>query len=76
MPVTAQRSLAGPVAPVVLAVLLWWVPGDGDRAPDTGTDPGGLPAVALADLPPESGQALDLIDADGPYPTTRTTGYS
>ena len=71
---TAKRSWVGLVAAVVLAVLLWWVQGDGDPAPDAGTDPGGLPAVVLADLPPEVGQTLDLIDAGGPYPYDQDGG--
>ncbi|WP_246081801.1 ribonuclease domain-containing protein [Nocardioides litoris] len=34
-----------------------------------GTDPdSGLPLVALADLPPEAGETVDLIDAGGPFP--------
>ena len=69
---TGRRSWLGLVAAVVLAVLLWWVQGDGDPAPDT--DPGALPAVALADLPPEAGQTLDLIDAGGPYPYEQDDG--
>ena len=38
----------------------------GDRDPDSG-----LPYVAEADLPPEAGETLDLIDAGGPFPYDR-----
>lgn len=69
---TAKRSWVGLVVAVVLAVLLWWVQGNSD--PDTGTNPGRLPTVALADLPPEAGQTLDLIDAGGPYPYGQDDG--
>jgi ribonuclease T1 len=72
--VTAKRSWVGLLAAVVIAVLLWWTQGHGETAPDTGTDPGGLPAVALADLPPEASQTLDLIDAGGPYPYDQDDG--
>ena len=65
---TAKRSGVGLLAAVVIAVLLWWMQGDADRAPDTGTDLGGLPTVAVADLPAEASQTLVLIDAGGPYP--------
>ncbi len=72
---TAKRSWVGLVAAVVLAVPLWWVQGWVQGSdPDTGTDPGGLRAVALADLPPEAGQTLDLIDAGGPYPYDQDDG--
>jgi len=71
---TAKRSWLGLAAAVVLAVLLGWVQGTGDPAPDTGTDPGGLPVVALADLPPEAAQTVDLIDAGGPYPHEQDDG--
>lgn len=71
---TAKRSWLGLAAAVVLAVLLWWVQGTGDPAPDTSPDPGGLPVVALADLPPEAAQTLDLIDAGGPYPHDQDDG--
>lgn len=71
---TAKRSWLGLVAAVVLAVLLWWVQGDGDPAPDTGADPGGLPVVVVAELPPEAAQTVELIDAGGPYPYDRDGG--
>ncbi len=71
---TSTRSWLGLAAAVVVAVLLWWVQGTGDPAPDTATDPGGLPVVALADLPPEAAQTLDLIDAGGPYPYDQDDG--
>lgn len=31
-------------------------------------NPGGFPVVALADLPPEAAETVELIDAGGPYP--------
>jgi ribonuclease T1 len=73
---TAKRSWLGLAAAVVLAVLLWWVPGTADPAPDVdpGADGGGLPVVALADLPPEAAETVDLIDADGPYPYDQDDG--
>lgn len=71
---TAKRSWLGLAAAVVLAVLLWWVQGTGEPTPDTGADQGGLPVVALADLPPEAAQTLDLIDAGGPYPYEQDDG--
>ena len=71
---TAKRSWFGLAAAVVLAVLLWWVQGTADPAPDTGTDPSRLSVVALADLPPEAAQTIDLIDAGGPYPHDQDDG--
>ena len=41
-------------------------PEGGDRDPESG-----LPYVAEADLPPEAGETLDLIDAGGPFPYDR-----
>jgi len=71
---TSTRSWLSLAAAVVIAVLLWWVQAGGDPAPDTSTDPGGLPVVALADLPPEAAQTVDLIDAGGPYPYDQDDG--
>ncbi len=71
---TAKRSWLALAAAVVLAVLLWWVQGTADPAPDTGPDPDGLSVVALADLPPEAAQTVDLIDAGGPYPHDQDDG--
>lgn len=73
---TAQRSWLGLAAAAVLAVLFWWVQADRDPLPDIGTDtfPGGLPVVALADLPPEAAQTVDLIDAGGPFPYDQDDG--
>lgn len=69
-----KRSWLGLAAAVVLAVLLWWVQGDGQPASDAGADSDGLPVVALADLPPEAAQTLGLIDAGGPYPHDQDGG--
>jgi len=69
---TARRSRVGLVAAVVLAVFLWWVSGDADPTPRS--DASGLPAVALADLPPEAGETLDMIDTGGPYPHDQEGG--
>ena len=41
-------------------------PEGGDRDPESG-----LPYVAEADLPPEAGETLELIDAGGPFPDDR-----
>lgn len=39
------------------------------------TDPeSGLPLVALADLPPEAAETVELIDAGGPYPYDEDDG--
>jgi len=48
-------------------------PDASDPPGDTsGTDPAsGLPWVAVADLPPEAGETLALIDAGGPFPYDR-----
>jgi ribonuclease T1 len=41
----------------------------------TGTDPvSGLPLVALAQLPPEAADTVDLIDAGGPFPEDEDGG--
>ena len=71
---TSTRSWIGLLVAGVLAVLVWWVSGVGDPAPDAATGQGGLPVVALADLPPEVGQTLDLIDVGGPYPHDQDGG--
>jgi ribonuclease T1 len=40
-----------------------------------GTDPvSGLPLVALAELPPEAADTVDLIDAGGPFPEDEDGG--
>ena len=40
-----------------------------------GTDPeSGLPLVALADLPPEASDTVELIDSGGPYPYDEDDG--
>ena len=36
--------------------------------PTTETRASGLPAIILADLPPEARATIDLIDQDGPFP--------
>jgi ribonuclease T1 len=42
------------------------------QSPEGGRDPeSGLPYVAEADLPPEAGETLGLIDAGGPFPHAR-----
>jgi ribonuclease T1 len=75
---TAQRSWLrtslGLAVAVVVALLLWWVQGDTEPAQETGSGPGTLPVVALADLPPEAQDTLDLIDAGGPYPYDQDDG--
>ena len=45
------------------------VPGGVTTVSGTGTDPqSGLPWVDVADLPPQAGETLALIDAGGPFP--------
>ena len=71
MTATTRRTVLGLVVVVVLAVLTWWVQGDGS---DTGgADPagGGLAVVGVADLPQEAQDTLGLIDAAGPFPYDR-----
>ena len=56
-----------------------WLINGRDPGTPTGQNPGptaaatrsGLPTVALADLPPEAAETLDLIDAGGPFPYSR-----
>jgi len=74
--VTGRRTWLGLVAAILTAVLFWW--GQGDDSTPTADDPpasasasastSGMPVVALADLPPEARDTVDLIDAGGPYP--------
>lgn len=58
---------------VVAAVVVVWVLLDGGRQsdPDLRPDPGGLPVVQVADLPPEAARILELIDAGGPFDEDR-----
>jgi ribonuclease T1 len=88
--VTGGRTWLGLVAAVLAAVLLWWGQGDGSTptaepaAPtsrtstataSTSSDPeAGFPTVALADLPPEAGDTVELIDAGGPFPEDEDSG--
>lgn len=61
-----EPASSGSVAPTPTASA------DGDAG---GVDPGsGLPLVALADLPPEARETVDLIDAGGPYPHDEDDG--
>ena len=41
--------------------------------PSTGS-PSGLPAVRLADLPPQAARTIDLIEAGGPFPEPEHDG--
>lgn len=58
---------------LVAAVVVVWVFLDGGRQsdPDPRPDPGGLPDVQVADLPPEAARILALIDAGGPFDEDR-----
>ena len=64
-------SLLAIILVVGLALGIWLLNG---REPGTSTgapepdESSGLPVVALADLPAEAADTLDLIDAGGPYP--------
>lgn len=62
------------MAALALALLLWWVQGDGDPFPGTAPGADGLTVVALADLPPEAAQTLELVEAGGPYPYQQDDG--
>ncbi len=74
---TGRRSGVAVVVAALLGVLLWWV---SDTGTTTATDPvapdapDGLPVVALADLPPEAAETVDLIDDGGPYPHEQDDG--
>jgi len=62
------------VAVLGVAVLTWALNqgggfSGGGRTGDA--DPTDLPAVALADLPPEAAQTVDLIHTGGPFPYDR-----
>ncbi len=71
----------GLVAIVAVALLLGW---QGLPPGVPGGEPAGTPAapgssddyavVALADLPPEASETVELIDAGGPYPYDQDDG--
>ena len=68
------RLWLGLVAVLAVALLTWLVNqgggfSGGGREGDA--DPASLPTVALADLPPEATQTVDLIEAGGPFPYDR-----
>ena len=79
---TGRRTWLGLVAAVLTAVLLWWGQGDGSTPTDepaspTATAPTsatGVPTVALADLPPEAGDTVELIETGGPFPEDEDGG--
>lgn len=74
---TGRRSGAALLVAALLAVALWWASDVGTTpAPgDVGTSAGGgLPVVALADLPPEAAETVDLIDTGGPFPHDQDDG--
>ena len=75
----------GLVAAVLTAALLWWGQGDGSTPtaePASPTSPtstastseAGVPTVALADLPSQAGDTVELIDAGGPFPEDEDDG--
>jgi len=72
--VTRTRNVLGLAAALVLAVLLWWMQGDGESAPEPAGGDGGFRVVALADLPPEAARTVELIDAGGPFPYDQDDG--
>lgn len=71
---TRTRNVLGVAAALVLAVLLWWMQGDGESAPEPTGGDGGFRVVALADLPPEAARTVDLIAAGGPFPYDQDDG--
>lgn len=67
------RTLVGSVVTLVALVVALVACGTATASRETtlgaGTDPAsGLPLVALAALPPEAAETVDLIDAGGPFP--------
>ena len=66
-----QRTLIGLLVVAAAAALGWWAvtqTSDETAAPRTTA---GLPVIAVADLPPEGRETLELIDAGGPFPYDR-----
>lgn len=59
---------------LALAVVIWFMSGQGDEATAPNTTapavavPAGFDTVAVAELPPEARATLELIDAGGPFP--------
>lgn len=72
---TGRRSGTAVVLAALLAALAWWLLEQGTTTSDVvAVDDSGLPVVALADLPPEAAETVDLIDAGGPYPHDQDDG--
>ena len=76
---TGRRTWLGLAAAILATVLLWWGQGDGSSPADeqgtpTSSSASDLPTVALANLPPEASETVDLIDAGGPYPYEQDDG--
>lgn len=72
---TGRRGAAGLLVAVLVAAALWWLQGPGpapERAAQAGSD--GLAVVALAELPPEAADTVELIDAGGPFPHDQDDG--
>lgn len=77
MKVTQQRALVGLVVAVLAGLLGWWMsastadtPGGSgtETVAHSTTDPdSGLPLVDYGELPPEAHEALDQIEAGGPF---------
>jgi ribonuclease T1 len=71
---TRGRLWIGLVAVLAVAILTWALNqgggfSGGGREGDA--DPTDLPRVALADLPPEAADTVELIRSDGPFPYDR-----
>lgn len=64
-----RRTATAAVVAALLAALAWWLVDSGlTTSGVVAADDRGLPVVALADLPPEAAETVDLIDGGGPYP--------
>lgn len=63
-----QKVVLLAVLVAALLALLWWQ----DGGPDAGTQTqGGLPTVAVTDLPAEARDTIELIHDGGPFPYDR-----
>jgi ribonuclease T1 len=74
--VTGRRTWTGVLVAALLALAVWWFqdPGPADDPATPGPGSGGLPVVALADLPPEAAETVELVDAGGPFPHEQDDG--
>ena len=71
---TSRRVVPGLVALALAGVLLAWVSGVLRADPRGGTEPGELPTIRLADLPPEARRTVGLVDRGGPFPYPERDG--